>query len=160
MYSKPYLKHPTKKLKFHANPTLLAESIWKPKTEKIYNYEGTDGWVLDAERNYEYDIQGNIISDSSDEERTLTRYDSYNNPIEIVKQIHVSNEWRDTEKTVYAYDNVVTDYRIEVTKYIWNGKTKKWEQNYSHKKIITRNSNNYVTRISIMLYNSEEYEEI
>lgn len=58
MYSKPYLKHPTKKLKFHANPTLLAESIWKPKTEKIYNYEGTDGWVLDAERNYEYDIQG------------------------------------------------------------------------------------------------------
>lgn len=101
-----------------------------------------------------------IISDSSDEERTLTRYDSYNNPIEIVKQIHVSNEWIDTEKTVYAYDNVVTDYRIEVTKYIWNGKTKKWEQNYSHKKIITRNSNNYVTRISIMLYNSEEYEEI
>ena len=142
--------------------------IWKPKKEVIYmsDMEGTaDSWLEDSQIDYEYDKNGNIISMvesyEGDQNRTQTKYDAFNNKIEVIIQYMEDGKWANSEKYEYVYDDVVKNYQTERKAYIWDQTTGEWNMNYAHKKVITRNAKGFITQLSVMLMNqNNQYDEI
>lgn len=141
---------------------------WKPKKEVFYepDMEGeTDAWLEYGQFTNEYDSNGNNISTTEDygdnQNRTLSKYDAYNNRIEVVKQSMEAGTWVNTEKTEYVYDPVVKNFQTERKAYSWNAATGQWDMNYAHKKVITRNAKGFVTRLSVTLMNeNNQYDEL
>lgn len=160
-------KNPASKLIKDTKLTITANSEtgkWLPRTEEIYESDMEGGWLKYLTLTNEYDANGNntsILEDSEEGQRkTIIGYDAYNNKIQVTSQILQNEEWVNSEKTEYTYDNVVTNYPTHRSSYQWNPETKEWQLSYSHRKNITRNKNGYVTRISVMLEFEGEYVEI
>lgn len=141
-----------------------SNSVWKPLTERAYEFiEG--GWEEFAKMDYTYDGNGNILTaildDGETKSKVTSTYDSYNNLIETVTQLWVDGEWVNSEKKVFAYDDVVTDYQTASTYYNWDAAKNDWTVTYAHIKEITRNNNGYVTSLSIKIPGvDKEYEEL
>ena len=80
--------------------------------------------------------------------------------IENISQAWEGEQWVNQERSVYTYDDVVTDYQISSDKYNWDSQKGQWNNTYSHKKEITRNDLGYVTSLSIKMLYGGEYEEL
>ncbi len=147
-------------------PATQAEStsVWKPLKETAFEYMEGD-WLEYATMDYTYDDGGNIITnildDGETKSKTTSKYDRYNNLTETIIQIWGNGAWVNAEKKEYAYDDVVTDYQIASSIYTWDADKNDWITNYSHKKVITRNENGYVTSLSIQLLGiNNKYDEL
>lgn len=139
-------------------------AIWKPYKEYGYEYNPAleDPWVKTLEFSMEYDTRGNetyFLSEESDgSSRTYTTYDENSMKTETITQDLKGDRWLNTERRVYAYDKIVTDFVIEQTYYGWDEVNEEWKISYSHKYDIERDSEGRITKKTRFLLYLNEYE--
>lgn len=164
VYTHPRLKSAIPSVKSFASAE-EANCVWKPKKETFFEYDPeSEGWEEYAVATYEYDDNANtlvaVFNDGESKSQTILKYDKYNNVIENISQAWEGEQWVNQERSVYTYDDVVTDYQISSDKYNWDSQKGQWNNTYSHKKEITRNDLGYVTSLSIKMLYGGEYEEL
>lgn len=140
-----------------------AAAIWKPYKEYGYEYNPSlqDPWVKTMEFTLDYDKRGNeTFYQSADDERTYTTYDENNMKIETISQKKENGNWVSTERKTYKYDQNVHDFVIDQNYYSWDPVNEEWNNIYSHKYDIERDSEGRVTKKTKLLLYQGEYELI
>ncbi len=163
-YLHPKMKASETEFKRNAIKREEAKEVWKPLKETAYDYIGEDTWEEFATMDYEYDTKGNItaniLSDNESKTKTISKYDEHNNLVEAINLSWENGEWINFEKQEYTYDDVVTDFQTSTSKYSWDASKNEWSIYYGHKKDISRNSQNYVTGISIKTLYQGTFREL
>lgn len=143
--------------------TRSENAILKPQAEIIYRY--MDGeWLQYMTANYKYDLKGNVmeefIDDGEIQSKTVSVYNDNNKPLFRISTFSEDGgeKWVNDEKKEYEYDNVVADFITKISAFSWGNGT--WNIGSSNQFDVVRNGKRYVTKMSILSFFQEKYDEI
>lgn len=139
------------------------EHKWRVKSETIYVWE--DEWIEDADVEYTYDADGNILTNLSnytDGSAVLETfvYNEYGKVISTLKQNgNASGEFVNSEKKEVEYDPVAHNLITSNKTYQWRNDS--WDFNGNiYRRTVKRDGNGNITSIELFLYYNNNYDPI
>ncbi|MDE6287312.1 MAG: hypothetical protein K2M00_00835 [Muribaculaceae bacterium] len=131
------------------------KKVWKPGSVSYYNWnEFENVWEFSNGYKYVYDEETGLIKSqqSNGSWRTDFEYDANGQIIATYEYDLYEGTYRPNSKSLYKYDEIITDYRIEELNY--SMENDEWVLYYGSRRNITRNSDGNIIKLQSAHYNT------